>query len=52
MADYKGEYKNNKTKWIVIYLVAAVVIYGVIYALVIKKKSGGSSAPAKSLYNY
>ena len=39
----KGYGKRSKTQWIVIYVVAAVIIYGIIYLLFIRKSgsSGG-----------
>jgi len=38
----KGYGKRSKTQWIVIYVVAAVIVYAIIY-LVFIRKSGTSS---------
>jgi len=38
----KGYGKRSVGQWVVIYLVAAIIIYGLIYLLFIRK-SGGSS---------
>ncbi len=42
----KGYGKRPKWQWLVIYLVVAIVVYGLIYLLFIRKTgSSGSSSP-------
>jgi len=38
----KGYGKRSKTQWIIIYVIAAVIIYGLIYLIFIRKSGGGS----------
>ena len=38
----KGYGKHSKKYWVIVYLVIAVVVYGLIYLLFIHKSSGGS----------
>ena len=37
----KGYGKRSKTQWVVIYVVAAVIVYGIIYLVFIRKSGGG-----------
>lgn len=38
----KGYGKHSKKYWIVVYLVIAIIVYGLIYLLFMHKSSGGS----------
>lgn len=38
----KGYGKRSKSQWVIIYVIAAIIVYGIIY-LVFIRKSGGSS---------
>lgn len=39
----KGYGKRSKGQWILIYVIAAIIIYGLIYLLFIRKTGPGSS---------